>query len=73
MSEMDVALARKTRSRCQHLFPSNHGQRGQETGHIAVQQQIEVEYCGAQSENQHLAVVWVIHIQSFLSGLKGGE
>ena len=73
MSELEVALDRYTHSRCQLLYHWNHRRKGEEKCCDAVHEQKEVEYYGARSHNDHLPVVRLISILSFLCGCDGGE
>ena len=73
MSELEVALDRYTYSRCRLLYRWNGGLKGEENGHDAVHERIEVESYRARSQNHHLAVVRLIRKQSFLCGRNGGE
>jgi hypothetical protein len=60
-------------SRCWLLYRWNHRRKCEEKRHDAVRERIAVEYYRAQSQNHHLAVVWLIRILSFLCGCDGGE
>jgi len=72
-SELEFALDRYTHSRCRLWDHWNHRRKSEEKGRNAVHKRLEVEYYRAQSQNQHLPVVWLILIQSFVSGCDGGE
>jgi len=73
VSELEVALDPYTHSRCRLLYRWNHRRKGEEKGHDAVHERMEVEYYHARSQNHHLAVVWLIRILSFLCGRDRGE
>lgn len=73
MSEQEVAPDRYTSFCCWLLYRWIYCQKGEESGHTEVHEQMELEYYHARSQYHHLAVVWLICILSCLCRCGRGE
>jgi len=73
MSEIAVALGRYMHFHYQLLYRWNHHWKGEDIGHNAVHERMEVEYCCAWWRNHHPAVLRQICICSSHCGCDGGE
>lgn len=71
--KLQVALEQYMHFRCRLRYCWNHCLNGKDMGFDAVQEGMEVEYYHAGLQDHHLAVVYLICIQSILCDCDGGE